>query len=73
MFQCPHDCFVEKIEETDEGSGDTIEEMDEEEDVDSIRQLVNQGLDVGTDCMTDRLENIKHFKTLKPDNFYMTF
>ena len=61
MFQCPHDCFVEKIEETDEGSGDTIEEMDEEEDVDSIRQLVNQGLDVGTDCMTDRLENIlKH-------------
>ena len=61
MFQCPHDCFVDKeAEETileQEEDGDTIEEMEgEEEDVDSIRQLVNRGLDTGTDCLTDRWE-----------------
>ena len=50
MFQCPHDCFVER----DEVSGDTIEEMDEEEDAESIRRLVNRGLDLGTDWTTDR-------------------
>ena len=55
MFQCPHDCFVEKdLPEIDEGSGDTIEEMDEEEDAESIRRLVNRGLDTGTDWTTDR-------------------
>ena len=61
MFQCPHDCFVDKeAEETileQEEDGDTIEEMEGEEgDVDSIRQLVNRGLDTGTDCLTDRWE-----------------
>ena len=56
MFQCPHDCFLEKdtIEEIDEGSGDTIEEMDEDEDIESIKKLVNRGLDIGTDSFTDR-------------------
>ena len=55
MFQCPHDCFVEKdLPEIEEGSGDTIEEMDEEEDAESIRRLVNRGLDLGTDWTTDR-------------------
>ena len=49
MFQCPHDCFLDS-----EGSGDTIEEMDEDEDVESIQQLVKNDLDVGTDNMTDR-------------------
>ena len=49
MFQCPHDCFLDS-----EASGDTIEEMDEDDDVESIQQLVKNDLDVGTDNMTDR-------------------
>ena len=58
MFQCPHDCFLE----SSEGSGDTIEEMDEEEgdDVESVQRLVSRGLDVGTDNLTDRSDIIAH-------------
>ena len=44
----------ETIEECDESSGDTIEEMDGGEDVESIRKLVNKGFDLGTDSFTDR-------------------
>ena len=32
----------------------TIEEMDEDEDIESIKKLVNRGLDIGTDSFTDR-------------------
>ena len=49
VFHCQHDCFAEEL------SGDTIEEMSEEEDIESIKKLVSEGLDVGTDGLTDRL------------------
>merc|ERR1719479_30870 len=48
VFHCQHDCFAEEL------SGTTIEEMSEEEDIDSIQRLVSLGLDVGTDGFTDR-------------------
>ena len=72
MFQCPHDCFVDKeAEETileQEEDGDTIEEMEGEEgDVDSIRQLVSRGLDTGTDCLTDRWRPHRHQLTQQSD------
>ena len=48
VFHCQHDCFAEEL------SGDTIEEMSEEEDIESIKKLVSDGIDVGTDGFTDR-------------------
>ena len=38
----------------EEGEIDEIEEMDEDEDIESIKKLVNRGLDIGTDSFTDR-------------------
>ena len=43
LFQCPHDCFTET-----DVTEDTIEEIDED-DLDSLNNLVRQGLDIGMD------------------------
>jgi len=56
VFHCQHDCFAEEL------SGTTIEEMSEEEDIDSIQRLVSLGLDVGTDGFTDSSEGDKERK-----------
>ena len=49
VFHCQHDCFAEEL------SGTTIEEMSEEEDIDSIQRSLH--LDVGTDGFTDRCQS----------------
>jgi len=56
LFQCPHDCFTET-----DVTEDTIEEIDEE-DMDSLNKLVRQGLDTGTDCLTDSSEEKERSK-----------